>query len=180
MAEHVGATIKQLREAVGMSKSRLGREAGVSNAYIVQIEQGDRSPSEDVLRRIAHVLRVPPHKLLIPAGLVDAEDVAHAQDWLNKREAEAAAAGRTLNDDSRDRVFAIGLGWADPWGAFDPRDRDHEEPGDPDKLTREQFWGWDKPLTVLPLEHWEELSDSDRRLVQRMVNRLARNEEPED
>lgn len=53
MGEHVGSVLKKLREERGLSKSRLSREAAVSNAYVVQIEKGQRSPSEEILYRFA-------------------------------------------------------------------------------------------------------------------------------
>lgn len=180
MSENVGLVIKQLREERGISKSRLGREADVSNAYVVQIEQGDRSPSEDVLRRFAHVLRVPPHKLLIPAGMVDEEDILEARIHLHEVMKRCEDAGELLDEDEQDRIFAEGLGWADQWGAFDPRTREYGEPNFVSRIPSDEFWGWDKPLGVAPLEHWAELSTSDRRLVQRLANRLAQLEDSED
>jgi len=180
MADHVGLVIKKLREERKLSKSRLSREAGISDAYVVQIEQGQRSPSEDVLRRIAHVLRVPPHKLLIPAGFFDADEIARAEASLADMASRCEAAGMPLDADNEDRVFARALGMADDFSAFDPRERDQSDYQRPENISSEQFWGWDKPLAIPPLEHWDTLSPSDRLLLQRMANRLAKAEDPED
>ena len=57
--------LKRLREDRGWSMAKLADEAGVTDAYIAQLETGKRlNPSLGVLKRLARALRVPVTKLL--------------------------------------------------------------------------------------------------------------------
>jgi len=56
-AMNVGAKIRELREDKGLSLSELARQAGISKAYLSQIEAGKTTrPSGEALLRIASVL----------------------------------------------------------------------------------------------------------------------------
>lgn len=50
--------VKIWREHRGLSASELAREAGLSRAYVSQIESGARSPGIDALKAIAQALGV--------------------------------------------------------------------------------------------------------------------------
>jgi|SRR5579864_9401204 len=70
-----GPYLRELRHRRGLSLKQVEREAGVSNAYLSQIERGLRKPPHpDILKRLAKVYDVPPNDLLIAAGYV--EDLA--------------------------------------------------------------------------------------------------------
>ena len=70
-----GPYLRELRRRRGLSLKQLEREAGVSNAYMSQIERGLRKPPHpDILKRLAKVYDVPPNDLLIAAGYI--EDLA--------------------------------------------------------------------------------------------------------
>lgn len=182
MSEHVGLVIKRLREDRKLSKSRLSREAGVSDAYIVQIEKGDRSPSEDVLRRLARVLRVPPHTLLIPAGRYSPEEIQDAEHSAMDQcyEIERGRPDLDLPDDLFDRYMAREFELIDYRRDLTPdgcrlADSELAEMALPSEL----YWGWNKPLGVMPPENWDTLSDADRRLAQKLINRMASDEDTE-
>lgn len=52
----ISAKITKIRESVGWSKNRLAKEAGLSQAYISQLEAGQKQPTIDVLGRICNAL----------------------------------------------------------------------------------------------------------------------------
>ena len=65
-AASVGARIKQHREEMGMSLSRLSEEASVSKGYLWSLEKGETNarPSGETLYRIAEALGVTMSELL--------------------------------------------------------------------------------------------------------------------
>ena len=66
----IGSFIKDLRENAKISLRQLAQQAGVSNAYISQIERGLRKPSAEVLASIASALRVSTPAMYLRAGLL--------------------------------------------------------------------------------------------------------------
>lgn len=61
-------TIKQARLTIGLSKAELARRAGVSYAYVAQIERGERLISPDMmtpkLAKILEVLNIDPREVI--------------------------------------------------------------------------------------------------------------------
>lgn len=53
---NVGATIKAIRESLGMAQVRLAEQVGVSQAMICQIERGTKAPSLQLSVEIAAAL----------------------------------------------------------------------------------------------------------------------------
>lgn len=168
MSDHVGLTLKRLREERGLSKSRLSREAGVSDAYIVQIEKGDRTPSREVLRDLARVLRVPPHALLIPAGLYSPETIANAEKLAMN---EVGTWGRTrdsIRPGSWERALHRAFSEIEMYEEIDTDGYPEDETAllDDDEYWRragQQSWG---------PEGWVQLTPSDQRMVQQLIKRL--------
>jgi transcriptional regulator with XRE-family HTH domain len=74
--ETFGSYVKRLRRAKGLSLEQVQGAAGVSNAYLSQIERGIRKPPHpDILKRLAKVYEVAVEELLEAAGyLADAQD----------------------------------------------------------------------------------------------------------
>lgn len=70
----IGSFIKDLRENAKISLRQLAQQAGVSNAYISQIERGLRKPSAEVLASIASALRVSTPAMYLRAGLLGDSD----------------------------------------------------------------------------------------------------------
>jgi transcriptional regulator with XRE-family HTH domain len=56
MSEHIGTTIKRLREQQEMTISELSRISGVSRGYIHLIEKGENNPTSDKLEALAKAL----------------------------------------------------------------------------------------------------------------------------
>lgn len=184
MADTIAQTIKRFREERKLSKARLARESGISDAYLVQIEKGDRTPSDAVLVNLARALRIAPHHLFIPAGLYHPDRVARAREvadsWIAHEETES---GTTLDDDARDRLLDRAFDYLDREDAIDEHmrregtDREEEERNFmreefPLKLSAEEYWGWDKRTAWAP-EGWNDLSARDRHLVQQLITRLV-------
>jgi transcriptional regulator with XRE-family HTH domain len=64
--------LRELRKARGLSLKQVEAEAGVSNAYLSQLERGLRKPPHpDILRRLAKAYEVPVEDLLVSAGYLD-------------------------------------------------------------------------------------------------------------
>lgn len=182
MTDSLPTTLTKLREQRGFSKSRLSREAGISDAYVVQIEKGDRlSPSEEVLRRLAHALRVPAHYLLVPAGHYPPAVVASAEESadLNMTRVLARRDASELPDDLRDRFLSTEYDEYD-WRLTATEDDYADEQEDQMRLPAEVYWGWNRPLPVIPPEHWDSLDPTDKRLVQKLINRLHNSAESGD
>ena len=61
----LGRALRRRREAAGLTQEQLGKNAGVTGAYISMIERGEKqSPSIPVLKRLAKALGVPVTGLL--------------------------------------------------------------------------------------------------------------------
>lgn len=64
-----GKELKKIRETRGLSKRALAKYAGVSDAYIVQLERGDKiNPSPTFLKKLSKPLHVPYEVLMQKAG----------------------------------------------------------------------------------------------------------------
>ena len=67
-----GHFLRNLRERRRMSLRDVEKECGVSNAYIAQLENGDRPPpSPDILKKFARAYNVTIRELLLRAGYLD-------------------------------------------------------------------------------------------------------------
>jgi len=76
VAESFSRFLRETRQARGLSIRQLARIAGVSNAYLSQVETGARGvPSPRILRRLARPLAVTPTRLLEMAGYMNAGQV---------------------------------------------------------------------------------------------------------
>ncbi len=76
-----GQYLKSLRERQRMSLREAERERGVSNAFIAQIERGDRpAPSPDILRKLAAAYKVTVRELLEKAGYLDEPEMKMSEE----------------------------------------------------------------------------------------------------
>ena len=66
----LGATIRALREARGMTQERLSRDSMLSRAFVANVEAGRKKPSMKAIARIAEALVVPQISLIRPDQLV--------------------------------------------------------------------------------------------------------------
>jgi HTH-type transcriptional regulator, competence development regulator len=86
MEPNFGKYLKSLRERQRMSLREVEKDSGVSNAYIAQIERGDRSvPSAEILRKLAPAYKVTVKELLEKAGYLDEPEVKMSQQELVER-----------------------------------------------------------------------------------------------
>lgn len=60
----VGANIRRLRKAKGLTQEQLAHEAGIAMRYVAGIERGEENPSLRYLVKIASVLETEPSALL--------------------------------------------------------------------------------------------------------------------
>jgi transcriptional regulator with XRE-family HTH domain len=76
-----GQFLKSLRDRQRMSLRDVEKESGVSNAYIAQMEKGDRpAPSPDILKKLARVYNVTVRELLMRAGYLDEPEVSATEE----------------------------------------------------------------------------------------------------
>ena len=70
----LAAYLRNVRKARGLSLKKVEGLAGVSNAYLSQLERGRRNPPHpDILKRLAKVYEVPVNDLLSAAGYLEQE-----------------------------------------------------------------------------------------------------------
>jgi len=93
----VGAEIRRLRDAAGLSTRELAAAAGMSQPFLSQIERGASAPSMASVYRLARALGVRPGDLL-PAVGADEVDVVRADEGrrIPVAERDDAALGRAL------------------------------------------------------------------------------------
>lgn len=71
----LGETIRGAREASGLTRAQLAKEAGISQVFIGKIEQGKRNPSPPTLVRTASALKLSAGELMTRAELLDASNM---------------------------------------------------------------------------------------------------------
>jgi transcriptional regulator with XRE-family HTH domain len=81
----IGATIKALREAYGLSRTEMGRAIGRSDKLLQKIETGERKATPEVRRAIAD-------RLGIPLAAIALEDWEQVRDEPRVRPCPAAEA----------------------------------------------------------------------------------------
>ena len=65
---HLAVNLRRLRESKGIAQERLAWESGVDRSYCGKIERGEANPSLNVLCRMADLLGVDVHTLLMPSS----------------------------------------------------------------------------------------------------------------
>mgnify|MGYP002678310226 CR=1 FL=1 len=103
----IGAQIKQLRLAAGMTQRELAQRINVGNTTLSQYESGARVPSDEVKLKIAMVFGVSVDYLLGGTDCREPISPTHAQPAAAQRPAEAAIAGElgSLSDRQLDRLL---------------------------------------------------------------------------
>lgn len=71
LAPRIGAVVRQLREATGLSQEELAEQAGLHRTYISLVERGRRNITVDALSQIAEALGVYPSRLIADAEKAD-------------------------------------------------------------------------------------------------------------
>jgi len=76
-----GQFLKGLRERQRMSLRDVEKESGVSNAYLAQIERGDRPPPRpQILKKLARAYKVTVRELFMRAGYLDEPEVTATEE----------------------------------------------------------------------------------------------------
>lgn len=82
----LGRHIRRLRRARQLTSAALAAGAGISQPFVIEIEQGKKTPSIGTLRGIARALQVPLASLMddgaAPGRLVPLVDAAACAAWL--------------------------------------------------------------------------------------------------
>jgi DNA-binding XRE family transcriptional regulator len=63
LREPIGKRIQRLREKKGWTLSELARKSDVSRSYIYQIEQGESTPTQDKIQKLADAFGIRPGEL---------------------------------------------------------------------------------------------------------------------
>ena len=91
MSGELGALVRHLREAQGMSQRALARAAGVTPAYVSLIERGRRAPDRAVVEKLERALSASP---------ADADALLHAAGYATaSRSAPRPPDGATADVD---------------------------------------------------------------------------------
>lgn len=61
----IGEKLRALRERQGLTSRELGSILGVSNSYIIRIENGQKRPSIDLVAKIARYFNVTTDQLIL-------------------------------------------------------------------------------------------------------------------
>lgn len=103
----IGAQIKQLRLAAGMTQRELAQRINVGNTTLSQYENGARVPSDEVKLKIAMVFGVSVDYLLGATDSREPISPTPAPPSAAQRPAEAAIAGElgSLSDRQLDRLL---------------------------------------------------------------------------
>ena len=73
--------LRTIRKQKGMSLKKVEKAAGVSNAYLSQLERGLRNPPHpEILKRLAKVYEVPVTELLSAAGYLEEKQESRNQN----------------------------------------------------------------------------------------------------
>ncbi len=203
--------ITKHREALRWSKRRLAREAHLSPAYIVQMENGDRPVTGRALQSIADAVGLHPYILRGEAGFIPAEDVAEAES-VAKRAFEDPAFQDGPGYDDTGGAFAwlvadylhmlghdaYGTDWDGPkgvdfdWSRLAPERWKALREGKVNAVTTAQILqGLEdaivdierqeatQPKPPTQIEGWTELTETQRKLVQQLVNQFRRSADSE-
>lgn len=103
----IGAQIKQLRLAAGMTQRELAQRINVGNTTLSQYENGVRVPSDEVKLKIAMVFGVSVDYLLGASSERNSTEKVPCSPAVAQRPVEAAIAGElsSLSDRQLDRLL---------------------------------------------------------------------------
>ena len=76
-----GNYMRGLRKSLRLSAREVAEQSGVSNAYIIQIEKGDRRPPKpEILKKLAPVYKVTIRELFLKAGYFNEPEVTATEE----------------------------------------------------------------------------------------------------
>ncbi len=65
-----GDELRKLRKAAGYTQAHLAKLAGISTAYVSQLETGEKEPTDRVITKLSGPLDIPENHLLIKVGKI--------------------------------------------------------------------------------------------------------------
>jgi len=71
MSPGFGQRIRELRQARSLSLRQAASELRISHPYLIQLEQGVETPSEELIRRISSFFKVDANELVFIARKID-------------------------------------------------------------------------------------------------------------
>jgi transcriptional regulator with XRE-family HTH domain len=114
---NIGQRVREAREALGMQRTVLARRVGVAENTIYRIETAKRTPSVELLERIARELRTEPAEL-IEEERIEADSPKDRQHWetvlasVHERQSEVEAKVEELVELPRSEVNLYQVQWA--------------------------------------------------------------------
>ena len=110
----IGARLRRLRQARGVSQSELARRTAAARTYIVAVEQGQHEPSLDLLRRFGVALNYPlPELVRALAGEPFSDPAASLAERVRLRRERLALSASQLArraETTRATIFQIEAG----------------------------------------------------------------------
>nr|DAL40606.1 MAG TPA_asm: Helix-turn-helix XRE-family like protein [Caudoviricetes sp.] len=100
---NINKKITKYREKAGLNKSQLAREINVSPAYVTMLENGTKTPSSELVIRMAYVLNISPDKLDENIQLTEYTDLKNELETLINSPEWESEKGFLLS--LRDRMF---------------------------------------------------------------------------
>jgi transcriptional regulator with XRE-family HTH domain len=77
--------LRNIRKQRGLSLKKVEKAAGVSNAYLSQLERGRRNPPHpDILKKLAKVYEVPVAELLSAAGFLEEQGKGNTRQRIEQ------------------------------------------------------------------------------------------------
>jgi len=64
ISRNIGENIRAIRKQKGFSQEQLALRAEINGSYMGQVERGEKSPTIDILSKIAHALQCPLEQLV--------------------------------------------------------------------------------------------------------------------
>ncbi|SFE22544.1 Helix-turn-helix [Paenibacillus catalpae] len=94
ISRNIGENIRAIRKQKGFSQEQLALRAEINGSYMGQVERGEKSPTIDVLSKIALALQCPLEQLVHVDGAPPeessyADKIAYQLQGLSVREQEA-------------------------------------------------------------------------------------------
>lgn len=146
-----GEFVTRKREELGLSQAALSSSVGISRPYLSQIEAGVRMPGDDVFQKLLAMLGAPMTEFITEV-VGEAFQPDQQEAALRLVAPLQYLAERLPPDELRE--------FLDMQASLEQMAADIAQLGD-------------EPIQVGP-EGWANLNKEDRRLVQRMVNRLLK------
>ena len=96
-----GKELKRLRKGLELTQGQLSTLAGISAAYVSQLENGKKQPTDRVITKLCGPLDIPENRLLIKIGKMKMDFAA----TLTTRRKEVPKILNSLSDDQLEELL---------------------------------------------------------------------------